>query len=153
SFVTNVFATQPTGTKAIGEIVLKTLTGVDFGGFVIERGALSPGDPNGDPHYDVVWPNVPIVTGLCPVTATSPGAGYSIGIQGTTQWLPALPVGTGRPSTAQLRLTKDNAQAGSTTSAFLTSEDPAVPLTGAQYSRICVIPAGKPTVNFKCGTG
>jgi hypothetical protein len=151
NFVGGAFATQPAGTKAIGQIAIPTSV-LTYAAFVIERPTLSSGDPIGAAHYDVVFPNVPTGLALCP-SATSPGLGYSLGISGSTTTITSLPSGVGRPSTAQLRAIRDNNLAGSSSTAFLTSEDPAHVYSGAPFQRLCIVPAGPPTVNFQCGTG
>jgi len=151
NFTTNGFATQPTGTKAIGEILFPTAV-LTYGAFVIERPQLTAGDPIGGAHYDVVFPNVPTTLALC-ASPTSPGLGYSLGITASTTSVAGLATGTGRPATAQLRAIRDNNQAGSSTTAFLTSEDPAHVYAGAPFQRLCIVPAGNPTVNFQCGSG
>jgi hypothetical protein len=155
SFTTGPFANQPPNTKAIGEILVNTrLPGLFYAGFVIEVPALTAGDPISAAHYNLTFPNTPIMVAECPPTATSPGLGYSMGVVATTPSESSLQLATGRPGTDQLRSTQDNAQTGSTTTAYLTSEDPAHPLVDTgQYHRICIIPAGPPTVGFACGTG
>ena len=151
NFVTGAFATQPPSTKAIGQLAIPTSV-LKYAAFIIERPALTPGDPTGAAHYDIVFPNVPTGLALC-ASATSPGLGYSIGISGSTPTIASLPTGTGRPATAQLRAIRDNNEAGSSTTAFLTSEDPSHVYSGAPFQRLCIVPAGHPTVNFQCGTG
>ena len=149
-WITGAFAKQPAGSKAIGQIAVRTSAGINYAAFIIE----SPSDAKiPAPHYNVAFPNVPTTIAECAATATSPGLSYSLGIMASTPSVALLPTGTGRPGTGQLRATMDNAQAGSSTTAFLTSEDPSVAYTGAAFLRICVIPAGVPSVGFKCGTG
>ena len=68
----------------------------------------------------------------------------------------AIPSGTGRPGTAQVRALKPAATygAGYTTSATLTSDTAGVvysPL--AQFTRLCNYPAGSATASFRCGNG
>jgi hypothetical protein len=144
-------ATQPAGTKAVGEILFPTSVGLNYGAFVIERRSLTAGDPQGAAHYDVVFPNVPTASALC-ASQTSPGLGFTITLNATTLSVAALPVGTGRPGTAQVRAIKDDAQAGGTNQAFMT-DNATNKWTGAAFNRICITPAGKPVVNFQCGTG
>jgi hypothetical protein len=151
SFTINTLATQPAGTKAVGEILFPTPVGLNYGAFVIERRALTAGDPQGAAHYDVVFPNVPTSSALC-LSQTSPGLGFTLTLNSTTLSFSSLPTGTGRPGTAQVRAIKDDAQLGGTAQAFMT--DNATNLwTGPAFNRICITPAGKPTVDFKCGTG
>ena len=152
---------QPPGTKAIGQLVFTLAPGTTWAAWVIET------PPSGDSvisalHYNIVFPLLPIViAGVeCPATATSPGVSYTFDFAGATPSQGVLPPGVttelsnGRPGTAQLRATRDNAQAGSTTTAYLTSEDPSHPLVDTgQYHRLCIVPAGAPTIGFQCGAG
>jgi hypothetical protein len=157
-FIGGAFATMPAGTKAVGQLQVKTSV-ITYGAYIIET--PSTGDAGGLPigvqHYDVVFPNVPTGLALCAATATSPKLGYVISIVATTPSVAALGTGVGRPGTAQLRATQDaNVVTTLNVSAFLTSEDPLHPLyenstTGTQFSRLCQIPPGAPTVNFQCG--
>ena len=146
------FATQPPGTKAIGEILFTTSV-IKFGAYVIEVPAAV--DPLvAAAHYNLVFPNVPTTLALCASTATSPGLGFSVGVNGTTVSQAALPTGTGRPGTAQLRNTKASTT-GSNSTIFLTDDvsGPGVKWTGSEFNRLCSIPAGTPDINFVCGDG
>jgi hypothetical protein len=120
---------------------------------VWQRPALTPGDPIADRHYDIVFAPglLAPLTGTCPVTATSPPWTLSLGISANSQSQTFAP--PGRPGTHQLRLVKDNGQAGSTTTAFLTSESPLGLYSGPNFNRLCIIPAGPPTAGLTCGTG
>jgi len=146
------FATQPPNTKAIGEVLFTTSV-IKFGAYVIEMPNAT--DPLiGVPHYNLVFPNVPTTLALCASTPTSPGLGFSVGVNGTTVSAAALPSGTGRPGTAQLRNTKASTT-GSTTTIFITDDvnGPGVKWTGSEFNRICGIAAGTPDINFVCGDG
>ena len=68
-----------------------------------------------------MFPNVPTTLALCASTATSPGLGFSVGVNGTTVSQAALPSGTGRPGTAQLRNTKASTT-GSSSTVFITDD-------------------------------
>jgi hypothetical protein len=142
------FANQPANTKAIGEILFKTSV-VTYGAYVVEIPALSADPVNSAAHYDVVFPNVPTGLALCPITATSPGLGFSMGITASTDTISGLPQGVGKPGTAQLRAIRDNNSTGYTESIFLRSD--AGPTWN--FSRLCSTPAGPASVDFKCGTG
>jgi hypothetical protein len=150
SFVGGPFATQPANTKAVGEILFKTAV-VTFAAYIIERKGFTPGDPIGAAHYDIVFPNVPMAMALCS-SATSPGLGFSIGIPAVTASVAALPAGTGRPGTAQLRSTRASTT-GSTTTVYITSDDGVHTWSGSEFNRLCIVPSGPPTVNFLCGDG
>jgi hypothetical protein len=146
------FATQPPGTKAIGEVLFKTSV-ISFGAYVIEVPAAV--DPLiGVAHYNLVFPNVPTTLALCASTATSPGLGFSVGVNGTVVSTAALPSGTGRPGTAQLRNTKASTT-GSASTIFITDDvsGPGVKWTGSEFNRFCNVPAGTPDINFLCGAG
>jgi len=144
--------TQPDGTKAIGEIFFHT-SATDYGGLVVERGAAASGDPQLNPHYDLVFPSVPITLALCTST-TSPGLGFAIGVVGSTPYIAGVRAGNGKPGTAQLRAIREDGGAGWSGSAYVRSDDPAVTdWTGTEFERLCVIPSGNPTVDFKCGAG
>jgi hypothetical protein len=152
SFQGGAFATQPAGTKAVGEILFRTSV-VTFGAYVIE--VPTAADPLiGAPHYNIAFPNVPTGTALCPSTATSPGVGFSIGINGTTASQEAIPIGVGRPNTTQLRSTRASTT-GSSSTIFITDDlgGAGVKWTGSEFNRICVIAAGSPVINFRCGDG
>jgi len=150
AFVGGAFATQPAGTKAIGEIQFKTSV-ITYGAYVIERKAATAGDPIGAIHYDVVFPNVPTTLALC-ARATSPGLGFSIGLPATTPSVAGLGTGVGRPGTAQLRSTRASTT-GATTTVFITSDDGVHTWTGTEFNRLCGVPAGTPDVNAVCGDG
>jgi len=144
--------TQPDGTKAIGEIFFHT-SATDYGGVIVERNAAAAGDPQINPHYDIVFPSVPITIALCTST-TSPGLGFSVGIVGSTPYIAGVRAGNGKPGTAQFRAIREDGGGGWTGSAYVRSDDPAVTdWTGSEFERLCIIPAGNPTVDFKCGTG
>jgi hypothetical protein len=154
SFVGGPFATQPPNTKAVGEILF-TNPVITYGAYVLEI----PGGLGIDPliagyHFNLVFPNVPTGAALCPSTGTSPGLGFSIGVNGTTLSQQAIPTGVGRPETSQLRSTRFTT-GGSTTTVFITDDvnGGGVKWLGADFNRICVIPAGTPDINFVCGDG
>jgi hypothetical protein len=151
TLVGGAFATQPAGTRTLGQIQFKTAV-ITYAAYIIERPAAVVGDPIGTSHYDIVFPNVPTGLALCG-SATSPGLGYSLGIDAATPSVSSLPTGTGRPGTAQFRSTRDNNNAGGASTAFLRDDSGNNFYTGANFQRLCIIPAGKPTVDFKCGTG
>jgi hypothetical protein len=150
SFIGGAFATQPTGTKAIGEIKFATSV-ITYGAYIVERPVGVVGDPIGSAHYDIVFPNVPTGLALC-ASASSPGVGYSVGVPSTTASQAAIPNGVGRPSTAQLRSTRGSVT-GSSSTVYLRSDDGIVTYSGSEFERLCIIPAGTPDVNFTCGDG
>jgi hypothetical protein len=152
-----LFNTQPATTKAIGQIYFDTAV-TDFSAFVIETNTpLGPGTF----QYDLVFPNIPTNLAMCPATASSPGLGFSVGVQGTTLSLATLPSGTGRPGTAQTRsiIPSPNGyiaglQQGYTATGTVVSDDPLVTFSpSSEFTRNCVYPAGAAQVNFKCGNG
>jgi hypothetical protein len=152
SFVGGAFATQPAGTKAIGEILFSTSV-INYGAYVIEMPATT--DPLiGGAHYNIVFPNVPTTLALCPSTATSPGLGFSIGLNATGVSTAAIPTGQGRPGTAQLRSTRAT-NAGSASTVFITDDvnGAGTLWTGPEFNRFCSIPVGPPVINFVCGPG
>jgi hypothetical protein len=150
-----LFNTQPPNTKAIGQILFDTSV-VDFSMFVVEINTpLGPGSFK----YELVAPNLPTGTAMCPGTATSPGLGFSLGIQAQTLAVGSLPAGTGRPGTAQVRSLIPVAYAGGlqqgyASNATVVSDDPLITFSPAsEFTRLCVYPAGAAQVNFKCGNG
>lgn len=144
---------QPATTKAIGQILFDT-SAADFAAFIIERKALTAGDPIGGVHYDVVFPFVPTGIALC-ASATSPGLGFSLGIHAQTVGQGALAAGTGKPGTAQLRSIDYQGTAGTYTStAYVRSDDIAIPFTpAADFERLCSYNVWPSQANFKCGNG
>ncbi|MGQ0830054.1 MAG: hypothetical protein ACT4OV_00075 [Microthrixaceae bacterium] len=141
---------QPAGTKAIGQIFFDT-SAADYSAFVIERGAFISGDPTGTTHYDIVFSFAPTGLALCS-SATSPGLGYALTVLATTLSQSALPTGTGRPGTGQLRSILPSATGGYAASVTVKSDDPLVTFTPAsEFTRLCIYPAGPPTVSFQCG--
>jgi hypothetical protein len=156
SFTTNVLATQPAGTKAIGEVLFPTSVGLNYGAFVIEVPPLTGGDPDSDPHYDVVFPNVPTASALC-VSATSPGIGFTIDFSATTVGIASLPQGTGRPGTSQIRAIRDNNGDAIDTTAYMREQQTTPPAggtwSGANFERLCSLPTQPATIDFRCGTG
>jgi len=152
SFVGGAFATQPAGTTAVAEIQFKTSV-VSYGAYIVQMKAAS--DPLiGAAHFNIVFPNTPTTLALCPSTATSPGIALSIGINGTTASQAAIPSGSGRPNTSQLRSTRASTT-GSTSTVFITDDvnGAGVKWTTADFNRTCIIPAGPPVINFVCGDG
>jgi len=155
SFIGGAFATQPPGTRAIGEILFKTAV-ITYGAFVLEIPAAPIGtDPTiGAYHFNLAFPNVPTGLALCASTATSPGLGFSVGVNATTASAAAIPTGQGRPASAQLRSTTAST-VGSTTTMFITDDvnGGGVKWVTPDFNRTCIIPAGPPVINFVCGDG
>jgi hypothetical protein len=154
NFVPNSgFAVQPPNSKAIGQILFSTSV-ISYAAFVVEEPALN--DPaNASYHFNIEFPNVPTGLALCPSTPTSPGLGFSIGINGTAVSQAALATGVGRPATAQLRSTRASTT-GSTSTGILTDDinGTGVKWTSvADFQRLCSVPAGTPNINFTCGDG
>jgi hypothetical protein len=154
---------QPDGTVMLGEIDFAPVNTTPA--YIIKRPPSTVGDPIGAAHYDIVFPAGLLTdTGAdCPVTAGSPAWTMSLGINPRTpnqadianynSFVTFVQTVIGKPGSAQLRGIRDNGQAGSTTTAFLTSENPSGLYTGANFNRLCVVPSGPPTAGFKCGTG
>lgn len=153
SFVGGAFATQPPNTRAVGEILFSTSV-ITYGAYVLEMGAASVDPTIAAYHFNIVFPNVPTGLALCPSTATSPGLGLSIGINSTVVSQAAIPTGQGRPATAQLRSTRASTTGASATD-FITDDvnGAGVKWTGANFNRLCSVPAGTPDINFVCGVG
>jgi hypothetical protein len=158
SFFSGAFATQPANTKAVGQIVFATAV-ISYAAFVIEVPASPVGtDPLiGAYHFNLVFPSVPTGLALCPSTATSPGLGLSIGLNATTASQAAIPNGSGRPSTAQLRSTRAS-NTGSSSTVYITDDVNGGGVkwlagTNTSFQRQCIIPAGTPDINFQCGDG
>ena len=150
-----LFNTQPPNTKAIGQIYFDTAV-TDFSMFVVEINTpLGPGTFK----YELVAPNLPTSIAMCPGTQTSPGLGFSLGVQSQQIGIGTLPTGTGRPGTAQVRALIPVAfvgglQQGYASNATVVSDDPLITFTpAAEFTRLCVYPAGAVQVNFKCGNG
>jgi hypothetical protein len=145
---------QPADTKAIGQLYFDTST-AKYSAFVVERKALTADDPIGVVHYDIVFPYAPLSLAMCPGTATGPGLGTSLTVMAATASQAALPLGTGRPGTAQVRSTLPSATGGYTSTAYVRSDTPGVTFTPASaFLRLCVYPDGKPNaVDFYCGNG
>jgi hypothetical protein len=154
SFVGGAFATQPASTKAIGEILVTTSV-ITYGGYILEiPGGLGIDPLIGAYHFNVVFPNVPTGLALCPSTATSPGLGFSIGVNATTVSQAAIPTGVGRPGTAQLRSTR--ASTGATAFTVFITDDingAGVNWTGSEFNRFCSLPAPPAVIDFTCGDG
>jgi hypothetical protein len=150
-----LYNTQPANTKAIGQILFDTSV-ADFSAFVVETNTpLGPGTFS----YSIVFPNVPTGTAMCPGSATSPGLGFSFGVQSQTLAVGTAATGLGRPGTAQVRNLIPSTyiagiQQGYATAATVVSDDPLITFTPAtEFTRTCVYPAGAAAVNFKCGHG
>jgi hypothetical protein len=145
---------QPDDTKVIGQLYFDTAM-AKYSAFVVERRALTAGDPIGVAHYDIVFPYAPLSLAMCPGTATSPGLGTSLTVMAATSSQVTLPLGTGRPGTGQVRSTLPSATGGYTSTAYLRSDTPGVTFTPASaFQRLCAYPTGKPNaVDFFCGNG
>jgi hypothetical protein len=146
----NTYFDQPANTKAIGMIQFQMSTAFALRAYVVERRPLTPGDPNGDGHYDVVFPNVPFSMGLCASDPASPGVGISLGVSAFQTG--CCTDGFTRPGTSQLRAIRAT-QSGASTTAFVRSDDGIHTWSGSEFERLCVIPAGPPPVGFGCGSG
>jgi hypothetical protein len=153
AFQTDILtAAQPAGTKAIGQIRFQG-DGIPMAAYVIERPSLSAGDPIVGAHFDLVIPFLSTDVGTCK-TPGSPGVGWSLGIQGQTRSQAALPDGTGKPGTTQLRSITQPPTGGYSSTTYLTSDDPAITLTPtSEFNRICIYPPGPAEIRFKCGDG
>jgi hypothetical protein len=154
SFVGGAFATQPPGTKAVGEILFTTSV-ITYGAYVLEiPGGLGIDPLIGAYHFNLVFPNVPTGLALCPSSPTSPGLGFSIGVNATTLSQGAIGTGDGRPGTAQLRSTRFTTL-GSSTTVYITDDvnGAGVKWVGPDFNRLCTIPATTPDINFVCGAG
>jgi hypothetical protein len=161
-FFTGAFAVQPPNSKAIGQIIFTTSV-VSFAAYVVEREPTSPATVPADPsivggvaqhHFDVVFPNVPTTLALC-ASATSPGLGFSIGINATTVSQSAAATGVGKPGTAQLRNTnaKTTAAGFNSTAYVYDDNNPRLWVPASRFNRLCVLGADPPAVNFVCGDG
>jgi hypothetical protein len=150
SFAGTGLQVQPAGTRAIGEIQFGTAV-ASYYAYVIQRPTTVGTDPNSAPHFDVVFPFVPTGTALC-ASATSPGLGFSMGIGASTPAVAALPLGYGKPSSAQLRAIRDNDDAGWNQTSYMV-DDATNLWTGPNFNRLCQVAAGPPNVDFNCGSG
>ncbi|MCU1354167.1 MAG: hypothetical protein JWM05_3376 [Acidimicrobiales bacterium] len=135
----------PASGKLIGQIVFRT-SAVDFGAYVQESAAA--GDAAKPvKHYDVVFPLVPTALGKCPspntVNVTS-----SFHIVGVAQSQSIVPAGTGKPSSAALRvLTGNNGVAAATTAVM--QSNTAAPANWS-FTNTCTM-AAAPASSFNCG--
>ena len=150
SFASTTATSQPASTKAIGAIEFRVGT-LTVPAFVVET------PPTGDGligalHDNITFRSAPWFL-ICGASASSIGMSFSLGIAGSTPAQIATSTNSGRPGTKQLRLTEDNAETGSTTTAYFTSDAGPTLVDTGQYHRLCLIPAGPPTVGFQCGTG
>jgi hypothetical protein len=144
-------ATAPT--KAIGQLYFDT-SAADFSAFVIERKALTAGDPIGSIHYDVVFPFAPTGLALCPGSATSPGLTLSMSVNAVATSQSTLPTGTGRPGTGQIRNVKPSTTGGYTATAYVQSDSAVTFSPASAFNRVCIYPTGTPNpANFQCGPG
>jgi hypothetical protein len=149
SFVGGAFNPQPAGTKAVGQIVFRNAGGVSSA-YVIERGALTAGDPNGAAHYDLVFPLLPVAFAQC-ASVSSPGLSFSIDVRPVTLSQALLPAGTGKPSSAQVRGLNLTPTGGYSQSVTIVSDDPAITFAPAsEFTRLCIYSAGT-LANFQCG--
>jgi len=140
------------GTKAVGQLVFDN-SAADFSAFIIERKALTAGDPNAAVHYDIVFPFVPTGLALCPVGATTPGLSFLLDVEAIAANQSSAATGTGRPGTGQVRNVSAQPSGGYVASVIVDSQ--ATPFTPqSSFSRTCVYPAGLPNpTNFQCGAG
>jgi hypothetical protein len=151
SFVSGPFAAMAPNTTAVGEIYFKGV--VSYAAYVVPMKAGT--DPLiAAAHFNVVFPNEPVRFATCPATDTSPGVGFSIGVNATTASQAAIPAGFGRPGTAQVRSLRASTT-GATSTVYMTDDvnGPGVNWTGSEFNRVCIIPAGAPAINFACGGG
>jgi hypothetical protein len=153
NFIGGAFATQPTGTKAVGQVVFDTSV-VDFAMYILERRA--PEHVPAVSHYDYVIPSAPTTIALC-ASATSPGLGLTQTIDASTSSITSLPTGTGRPGTAQVRHIRAG-QSGLSDFTHATSETVGVTWSDGigvmgelDFERLCLMPAAPYEVDFLCG--
>jgi hypothetical protein len=140
-------------TKAIGQLFFDT-SAADYSAFVVERKALTAGDPNGAVHYDIVFPFAPTTLALCPSSASSPGLGISLSVHAATSGQLTMASGTGRPGTGQIRSVKPSPTGGYTTQVIVKSDSAVTFSPAGNFNRLCIYPAGTPNpINFQCGAG
>jgi hypothetical protein len=110
SFTNGVFeqsSSAPVNGAVIGEQFFPSSAGINFGGFVINVKATTPGDTDVSAHTDVVFPGLPSGIAVCGAAATT-GVDTS-GVASTFQYLPttvgiaSAASGTGTPSTGVVR--------------------------------------------------
>jgi hypothetical protein len=155
--------TIPSGVPVLGQIQFPNSAGVDFAAYIVQKSALSAGDPDGAAHYDIVVPDAPTGLAACPqdpdgpgaLTTTdydSPGQALSITVNAATASSNTIPSGTGRPGTAQFRALKGSTT-GYASTIFVDPQTPGVSwVPAANFNRLCVYPATA-VVAFTCGNG
>jgi hypothetical protein len=140
-------------TKVLGQLYFDGAA-VDYSAFVVERQVATPGDPIGQVHYDVQFPLVPTATAMCPATDSSPGMAFSLSVHATTASQSALPAGTGRPGTAQVRSIRPSVTGGYNAVAYVQSDTATTFTPTGAFRRLCAYPTGTPNlINFQCGSG
>ncbi|MEQ1788309.1 MAG: hypothetical protein ABL966_14750 [Acidimicrobiales bacterium] len=148
-------STPPAGARVLAQFLFDTATSSDFAGYIVQRGTLTPGDPVGTEHYDVVFPSLPVTAAVCegvPTTSyDSPGLGQSITVLGQTASQARLTSGVGRPGTAQLRALKDSTVGYGSTVVLASNAGPVFTPT-INFERTCNYPAFN-EVKFTCGNG
>jgi hypothetical protein len=159
-WIGGVFATQPAATRAIAQIQFDTAA-ITYAAYIVERSLDLAADPTmpftnpiGPSHYQIVFPNVPTSLALC-LSATSPGIGYTVVVQGSTPDVAGLATGTGRPGTAQTRsLRAQDCSVACTSIGYVRSDDTAVGAptnwVGSEFERLCSY-TDPVTIGFKCG--
>ena len=91
---------------------------------------------------------------MCPGDSRSPGLGSSLTVYATTATQTALPAGTGRPGTAQVRSTLPSPTGGYTSTLHVRSDSAVTFSPATSFQRLCVYPTGTPNpVGFQCGAG
>jgi len=139
--------TPPATAKTIGQLMFRT-SATEFGAYVVETPAA--GDAaKAVAHYDVVFPSVPTGIGACPAAAGTPNITSSFHIVGVAQSQAILPTGTGKPSSAALRVLLPNGGVAASTSAQVKSDNATAPKNWT-FTNTCTM-AAAPASNFQCG--
>jgi hypothetical protein len=154
SFLSGLFSVHPSA-RVLGQVNFITSVST-FSMWIVERPASPAAGSDttiSAKHYDLMANSLPVTSALC-ASATSPGLALSIGVQGNTSSQGALPLGVGRPGSAQLRYVLPDSDGGYNATAFVKSDDPFVTFSPAgNFSRLCAYPVGPPLVGFGLGTG
>ncbi|MGQ0831893.1 MAG: hypothetical protein ACT4OV_09470 [Microthrixaceae bacterium] len=135
---------QPASTKAIAQLSFTSQSVATFAAFIIERKALTAGDPIGTVHYDIQFPFHPAPLAMCASTATSNGLGFELVVPSTTLSQLTLPFGYGRPRTDRVRAVLYSPTHSYVSNAYVVNDNLPAFTPATAFTRVCIFPTGCP---------
>jgi len=148
TFVAVTFPTAPPAGALLAQLQFNTAV-VTFAMYVRQVPAATAGDPQVTAHYDVMAPSLPTSLAKCPSPSTVP-VGLSLGFSATTASQSSVKTGQGKPSSAAVRILRQNPGASISTTAYMKSN--AAAPANWNFTGTCQM-ANPIVIDFHCGNG